>query len=37
MNEQNVMIKPFIELGPLVVTNTVVTTWVIMGIPTILV
>ena len=32
MNEQNVMIKPFIELGPLVVTNTVVTTWVIMGI-----
>jgi len=32
MNEQNVMIEPVIELGPLVITNTVVTTWVIMGV-----
>ena len=31
MEEQNIMIKPIIELGPLVITNTVVTTWVIMG------
>jgi F-type H+-transporting ATPase subunit a len=31
VEEQNIMIKPIIELGPLVITNTVVTTWVIMG------
>lgn len=32
MGEQHVMIKSVVELGPLVITNTVVTTWVIMGV-----
>jgi F-type H+-transporting ATPase subunit a len=32
MDEQNVMIKPIFELGPLVITNTVVSSWAIMGI-----
>ena len=32
MGEENLMIKPVFEWGPLVVTNTVVTTWVLMGV-----
>jgi len=32
MVEANVMIQPVFELGPLVITNTVVTTWVLMGV-----
>jgi len=32
MDEQNVLIKPVIEIGPFVITNTVVTTWAIMGV-----
>jgi F-type H+-transporting ATPase subunit a len=32
MGEQHVMIKSVVELGPLVITNTVVTTWGIMGV-----
>ena len=32
MDESNVMIKPVFEWGPLVITSTVVTTWVIMGL-----
>jgi len=32
MDEKSVLIKPIIEIGPLVITNTVVTTWAIMGV-----
>jgi F-type H+-transporting ATPase subunit a len=32
MDNQNVMIEPVMEWGPLVITNTVVTTWVIMAV-----
>lgn len=32
MDEQNILIKPVFDLGPVVITNTVVTTWVIMAI-----
>jgi F-type H+-transporting ATPase subunit a len=32
MDEDNALIQPVIELGPLVISNTVVTTWVIMGV-----
>lgn len=32
MDEKNPLIKPVFELGPLVISNTVVTTWAIMGI-----
>lgn len=32
MESENIMISPVFELGPLVVTNTVVTTWFIMAI-----
>jgi F-type H+-transporting ATPase subunit a len=31
MDSANVLIKPVVELGPIVITNTVVTTWVIMA------
>ncbi|MCK4622221.1 MAG: F0F1 ATP synthase subunit A [Desulfuromonadales bacterium] len=31
MNEESILIKPVFELGPLIITNTVVTTWAIMG------
>ena len=31
MAEGNLLIKPIIEQGPVVITNTVVTTWAIMG------
>jgi F-type H+-transporting ATPase subunit a len=32
MNENNIMMKPIFEIGPLVITNTVITTWVIIFI-----
>lgn len=32
MAEANLLIEPIIELGPVVITNTVVTTWVIMAV-----
>ena len=32
MAEGNLRIEPIIELGPVVITNTVVTTWAIMGV-----
>jgi F-type H+-transporting ATPase subunit a len=32
MNEDNIFIRPVIELGPVVITNTVITTWVIMAV-----
>jgi len=32
MDDSNILIKPVFELGPIVITNTVVTTWVIMGV-----
>jgi F-type H+-transporting ATPase subunit a len=32
MDEGHLLIKPIMELGPVVITNTVVTTWVIMGV-----
>ena len=32
MDDNDILIKPVFELGPVVITNTVVTTWVIMGI-----
>ena len=32
MDTDNVMIKPVFELGPVVITNTVVTTWLIMAV-----
>jgi F-type H+-transporting ATPase subunit a len=32
MDDHNVMIKPVMEWGPLVITNTVVTTWAIMAV-----
>jgi len=32
MDEQNILIEPVIELGPIVITNTVVTTWAIIGV-----
>ena len=32
MAEGNLLIEPIIELGPVVITNTVVTTWVIMAV-----
>lgn len=32
MAGEDILIKPVIELGPIVITNTVVTTWVIMGV-----
>ena len=32
MAEGNLLIEPIVELGPVVITNTVVTTWVIMGV-----
>jgi F-type H+-transporting ATPase subunit a len=32
MTEGNLIIEPAIELGPVAITNTVVTTWVIMGV-----
>ncbi len=32
MTEGNLLIEPIVELGPVVITNTVVTTWVIMAI-----
>ncbi len=32
MGEESVLIRPVFELGPLVITNTVLTTWVIMGV-----
>jgi F-type H+-transporting ATPase subunit a len=34
--EGNLLIEPIIELGPVVITNTVVTTWAIMGVVTLL-
>lgn len=32
MAEGNLLIEPIVELGPVVITNTVVTTWVIMAV-----
>jgi len=32
MAREDILIKPVIELGPMVITNTVVTTWVIMAV-----
>jgi F-type H+-transporting ATPase subunit a len=32
MAEGNLLIEPIVELGPIVITNTVVTTWVITGV-----
>jgi len=32
MAGEDILIKPMIELGPIVITNTVVTTWVIMAV-----
>ena len=32
MNEENIQILPVIELGPVIITNTVVTTWAIMAL-----
>jgi F-type H+-transporting ATPase subunit a len=32
MAGEDILIKPMIELGPVVITNTVVTTWVIMAV-----
>ena len=36
MADGNLLIEPIIELGPVVITNTVVTTWAIMGVVTLL-
>lgn len=36
MHEDELVIAPIFRIGPLVVTNTVVTTWVIMGVLTLL-